>query len=203
MDGFAPAGLPFKFEVPRATLAADFTDVEVKQLEATFGALEVQGGVRGKLGESPHLDGHVTTNEFDPRALLAAVGVAAPKTTDPQALGKVSVRGTWRFDAGAIAIDPLAFQIDETHFSGKFQRAAGEDPVASLELAGDTLDIARYVPPADPASEPFTLPTAALKALKFRGKISLGQAKYTDTLMKGVTLRLLLDEQGLRSEPRK
>ena len=43
------------------------------------------------------------------------------------------------------------------------------------------------------------LPTAALKALNFRGVLELEQATLDDIVMKGVTLRLLLDEQGLRS----
>jgi hypothetical protein len=45
------------------------------------------------------------------------------------------------------------------------------------------------------------LPTAALRALKFRGLLELEEATYDDIVMKGVTLRLLLDEQGLRSAP--
>ena len=40
-----------------------------------------------------------------------------------------------------------------------------------------------------------------LKSLKFRGVIELEQATLDDIVMKGVTLRLLLDEQGLRSQP--
>jgi hypothetical protein len=62
--------------------------------------------------------------------------------------------------------------------------------------------VARYIPPADPDSEPFVLPTAMLKQLKFRGVIELAQATMDDIVMKGVTLRLLLDDQGLRAEPK-
>ena len=56
----------------------------------------------------------------------------------------------------------------------------------------------RYIPPTDPQSEPFVLPTADLKALAFSGVVELEQATLDDIAMKGVTLRLLLDEQGLR-----
>lgn len=201
MDGFQPAGVPFELDVPRVELPADFSSVTVKEFEATFGGLELEGGVAGGLGDSPRLAGHVASNEFDPRALLAAVGIAAPKTTDPAALGVVGVQGDWKFDGGAVAIEPFTLRIDDTRFTGRFRRAADDDPVASLELTGDKLDIARYVPPSDPASEPFTLPTAMLKALKFAGTIELGEATYADTKMKGVTLRLLLDEQGLHQPP--
>ena len=62
-----------------------------------------------------------------------------------------------------------------------------------------SLNISRYIPPTDPASEPFVLPTAMLKALLFRGSVELERATLDDIDMKGVTLRLLLDEKGLRS----
>lgn len=201
MDGFAPAGVPFELSVPRIALPRDFSSVAVEEFDARFGALELEGGVQGRLGDAVQLSGHVETNEFDPRALLTAVGIAAPKTTDPTALGLVAFKGDWASDAGAIDIGPFSLRLDDSRFTGRFRRAAGDDPVAALEMNGDSLDIARYVPPSDPASEPFTLPTAMLKALKFGGTIGLAEATYADTKMKGVTLRLVLDEQGLRTPP--
>jgi hypothetical protein len=46
------------------------------------------------------------------------------------------------------------------------------------------------------------LPTATLKALMFRGSVELERATLDDIDMKGVTLRLLLDEKGLHSVPK-
>jgi len=199
MDGFAPQGVPFRLEVPKAALPKDFTAVEVKEFSAQFGGFEVDGAVSGTLGEAPKLAGKVVTNEFDLRALLNSVGIAPPKTTDAQALGKVRFAGSWIYDAGAIGIDPFTFALDDTHFSGSFHRSAGANPVGEFALRGDELNLSRYIPPPDPASEPFVLPTAALKALMFRGSVELERATLDDIDMKGVTLRLLLDEQGLRT----
>jgi hypothetical protein len=135
--------------------------------------------------------------------LLAAAGIAAPKTTDPNAITVVALKGDWKLDRGAVNVEPFALRLDDTRFTGAFRRGAGDDPVASLELRGDRLDIARYVPPSDPNSAPFSLPTAMLKAFKFGGTIELAEATFEDTKMKGVTLRLLLDEPGLRQLPEK
>jgi AsmA protein len=201
MDGFAPAGVPFGLSAPRVELPGDFSSVTVEKFDASFGGLEVDGGVRGKLGDAPRLAGHVESNEFDPRALLVAVGISAPKTLDPKALGVVELKGEWQLDAGAITVEPFSLRLDDSRFTGRFRRAAGAAAVASLDLSGDSLDVARYVPPSDPNSPPFTLPTALLKALKFSGTIELGEATYAGTKMKGVTLRLLLDEQGLHQPP--
>jgi AsmA protein len=202
MDGFAAQGVPFRIDVPNARLPEDFSSIEVKAFSLAFGGFEVDGGVAGVLGEKPRLSGTLETNEFDPRALLASVGVEPPKTTDAKALGKLRVSGSWTFDDGAIGIEPFALAFDDTHFTGHFRRGGGGKPVGEFALRGDTLDISRYIPPSDPASEPFVLPTALLKALLFRGTVELERATLDDIDMKGVTLRLLLDEQGLRSETR-
>ena len=199
LNGFAPQGVPFHLEVPKVVLPEDFSSVEVADFSVQFGAFEAQGAVRGTFGETPKLGGSIDTSDFDPRALLTSVGIAPPKTTDAQALGKVRFAGSWVFDAGSIGVDPFTFTLDDTHFTGSFHRSAGDNPVGEFALRGDELNLSRYIPPADPASEPFVLPTAALKALMFRGSVELEHATLDDIDMKGVTLRLLLDDKGLRS----
>ena len=202
MDGFAPAGVPFRLAVPKAVLPKDYASIEVQEYSLRFGGFEAEGGVNGTFGAQPKLQGKIESNQFDPRALLLSAGVAPPKTTDRDALGKVLLKATWAFDAGAINVDPFSLTVDDTHFTGDFLRGAGVDPVGQFSLRGDAMNISRYVPPKDPNSEPFVLPTAMLKQLKFAGIITLDQATLDDIVMKGVTLRLILDEQGLRGVPR-
>ena len=199
MDGFAPAGVPFKLGVPHAALTQDYSNLAIREYDLAFGAFEARGGVSGNFGQQAKFAGTITTNSFDLRALLTAVGIDAPKTTDPAALTRLQVDTTWKLDGDALVVDPLKLTLDDTHLSGSFHRGGGEDPLGEFSLRGDTLNLSRYVPPTDPDSEPFVLPTAMLKALKFRGVFELEQATLDDVVMKGVTLRLLLDEQGLRS----
>jgi AsmA protein len=202
MDGFAAEGVPFKLDVPHARVAWDLSVIAVKGYELSVGGLSLDGMVSGGLAGEPKLSGAVETNTFDPRALLASIGIEPPGTTDPKALGAVQLESNWSFESGAIALDPLALTVDETRLTGHFRRAAGADPVGEFALRGDSIDLARYIPPSDPASEPFVLPTALLRSLKLRGTLELERATLDDTEMKGVTLRLVLDEQGARSEPK-
>jgi AsmA protein len=198
MDGFAAAGVPFEVEVPRAEVPADLSALDVPRFSLVFGGLAASGGAKGTLGEQPKLAGTLETNAFDLRGLLVSTGIEAPKTTDAKALGKLQLAADIRYDAGAIAVEPFTLTLDDTRFSGHFRRGAGEHAVGEFALRGDTLDIARYLPPPDPDSEPFVLPTAALKQLQFRGDVELERATLDEVSMKGVTLRLLLDEQGFR-----
>lgn len=202
MDGFAPEGLPFSAKVPKAMVSEGMGAIDIPEFSVALGDFEAEGGVKGSLGEKPALAGKLASNAFDLRGLLGAVGVAAPKTTDANALRRLQFAATWRVDAGAIAIDPFTLTLDDTRFAGNFRLPPGENSPGEFTLRGDSLDVARYLPPADPDSEPFVLPTAMLKQLKFRGVVELAQATMEDIVMKGVTLRLLLDEQGLRAEPR-
>jgi AsmA protein len=199
MDGFAPAGVSFELAVPHAALTEDYSKLAIREYSLAFGGLEARGSMSGDFGQQANLGGLISTNSFDLRAFLAAVGVEPPKTTDPAALTRVQVDTSWKFDGGAIVVDPLKLTLDDTHFTGNFHRGGGEDPLGEFALRGDTLNLSRYVPPTDPDSEPFVLPTATLKALKFRGVFELEQATLDDVVMKGVTLRLLLDEHGLSS----
>jgi AsmA protein len=199
MDGFAAEGVPFRLEVPHVALTKDYSNLAVRGFSLAFGGFEAEGAVNGDFGDVVNLSGNIASNTFDLRALLASVGIEAPKTTDPKALTQLQLDTAWKLDAGALTVDPLELTLDDSHFTGNFRRGAGEDPVGEFALRGDTLNISRYIPPADPASEPFVLPTTMLESLKFRGVLELGQATMDDIVMKGVTLRLLLDEQGLRS----
>jgi uncharacterized protein involved in outer membrane biogenesis len=199
MDGFPPAGVPFGLDVPEATLGPDFSQLDLPAFNAKFGGLEVKGAANGTLGEPLRLAGTLASEPFDARALLGSMGVEAPKTTDPRALTRLQFSADWHLDGAAVSIDPLELTLDDTHFNGNFRRGDGEQPIGDFSLRGDSLDLARYIPPAEPASPPFALPTAQLRALKFRGVLELERATLGDVAMKGVTLRLLLDDQGLRS----
>jgi AsmA protein len=201
MDGFAAEGVPFKLDVPHARVAWDLSVIAVNEYALSVGGLSLAGRVSGGLAGEPKLSGTLETNSFDPRALLASIGIDPPGTADPKALGAVQLETSWSFEGGAIGLDPLALTVDETHLTGTFRRAAGEDPLGEFSLRGDSIDLARYIPPSDPASEPFVLPTAMLKSLKFRGAVEFERATLDDTEMKGVKLRLVSDEPA-RSEPK-
>jgi AsmA protein len=198
VTGFAPEGIPFRVEVPELIAPKDFSAVQVDEYELVFGSLELEGGAGGKLDPDPRIEGRFETNVFDLRALLGKLGVAAPATSDPATLRELAVAATWTYDDGAIALDPLSLRVDDTRFTGRFRMNGDETRAGTFELRGDHLNIARYVPPPDPASAPFVLPTATLKALEFSGLLELEEATLEDVTLKGVSLRLLLDEAGLR-----
>ena len=133
--------------------------------------------------------------------MLTSVGIAPPKTTDAQALGKLRFAGSWAFDGGAIGIDPFTLVLDDTHFTRQLSSLRGRQTRWANSRCAATRSTSRATsrPPTRRAS-PSCCPRPTLKALMFRGSVELEHATLDDIDMKGVTLRLLLDEKGLRSE---
>ena len=80
-------------------------------------------------------------------------------------------------------------------------RRGGEPPLAEFTLAGNTMNVDRYLEPDDVESEPFRFPGEALGALRARGTLALENATFDDLAFEGLVVRLLLDEQGLRGDP--
>ena len=139
MDGFAPQGVPFRLEVPRAVLPEDFSAVEVKEFAAAFGGFEVEGAVSGTLGEKPKLAGEVETNEFDLRALLNSVGIAPPKTTDAQGARQGAVRGI----VGSTTLAPSASIRSRSRSTTRISAAVSIAPRATTRWANSRCAVTR------------------------------------------------------------
>jgi hypothetical protein len=197
MTGFVADGVPFRFVAPEIRYDATEHSLVVPGLSASVGELALDGSVQATLGETLAARGSIDTRTFDLKRLLTMFGIEPPRTTDPAALAAVELDANVEYNAGSVRVEQVTLIVDATRLTGRFARTAGADAVGEFTLRGDRLDVARYVPPPDPNSEPFKLPTAALRALRFRGALELDELKYDDILAKGATLRLVLDEQGL------
>lgn len=130
------------------------------------------------------------------RALLDASGIGAPYTTDARVLGPLRASAAVKQADRALAFEPVEIRLDDTTLRGRIRRGAA-GPL-EIELAGDRMEIARYLEPADAPTPVFRFPTAALRALEARATVTLERATLGDAQLEGVTLRLVLDEQGLR-----
>ena len=179
-----------------APFSATLGDAAGQRAELKIGALQLN-----LAGDAPDVNTTLSLDAKSLRALLVAAGVSAPITTDPAALGAFGLEGRIAMSAGGLTVEPLTLRLDDTTLRGRVTRAAGEAPVTEFALQGDHMDIGRYLEPDDADTPPFKFPTAALQALRARGTVDLATATLGEAKMKGVTLRLVLDEAGLRNQP--
>jgi hypothetical protein len=69
--------------------------------------------------------------------------------------------------------------------------------VWTINLRGDRIDLGRYVKLEDKSDVPFELPVEALRALRVQGEVTFDEAKLAAAQMKGVRLRLGLEDPSI------
>jgi hypothetical protein len=111
---------------------------------------------------------------------------------DKSTIGALHLNSMWEWKEGAVAVNGIDLQLDETHFNGELTRAAGDDPLWTFTLHGYKIGLSRYVDIEDTSKEPFELPLATLRALKVQGELTFDQAWLAEAQMKNVRLRLEL-----------
>ena len=145
---------------------------------------------------------------FSPATLMTELGVAAPETADPDALGKLRVDANARVSTTAIALSDLTLVLDDTTFTGKLSVPRDADGFYELDLAGDNIDIARYMaPPGEAAaseageSETVEIPAELIRPLNARGNLAIKQASLGDIVFENVTVGVNGADGVLRIHP--
>lgn len=98
------------------------------------------------------LDGKLEVAPFNPRALMAALGIAAPKTADANVLKRASLSTQLAGTEKQVLLKNLRITLDDSTVTGE----AGISDLASLRqyarLVLDRMDVDRYLPPPAPAT---------------------------------------------------
>ncbi len=194
-------GLAVRLDAPRL-------EVDPERLTATGAPLDIRLGSKrdlltvrdwrvavdeGGLTAAAHL----VLESTSLRRLLDESGIGAPLTSDPGALGAWRLATMLRGARGDLLLEPLELRLDATTLRGRAWRSAGG--LIEAELAGDQMDIGRYLEPLDAPTPPFEFPTAALRALPARATLSLESATLGEARLEGVTLRLVGAGGGVRA----
>jgi AsmA protein len=139
----------------RATLAGDLlADLNADTLDLhplTLTAADLTARVEGRvtrLRTAPALDAALTLDAFDPRALLAALGLDAPATADPKALTRAALATRVQAAADALALADLRLTVDDTDLTGQASVRNFQRPILRFALAATALDADRYMPAA-------------------------------------------------------
>ncbi|MEM9172592.1 MAG: AsmA family protein, partial [Pseudomonadota bacterium] len=151
-------------------------------------------GTLSVMGSGPSdpvsLRGAISVAEFDLNALLTATGSEPLVTADPQALARI------RFDAEhALTFESMTLQnvrlvVDDTTLSGSAGIANFASGAVVFDLAGDRIDIDRYLAPADPNAAASTSPDAevAIPVDMLDGLTAAGQITFEELVTASLPL---------------
>lgn len=187
-----PAGARLHLAVLRLVLDPAAPSVEAPAIDAELAQLRARLRLAGPLDlAAPAGTGTLALETASLRELAAGLGAALPPTRDASVFGAVAVTADWRLAAAGLRLEPLGIRADGHAFTGSMSVPFAPDagPVR-FELAGDRLDLDRYLRPRDQPGEPFELPLEALRAARVEGVLRLREARLAGATLQDVRLRV-------------
>jgi AsmA protein len=158
--------------------------------------IKLNGQINGtKILTEPNFNGQLASNEFSPRHTAKALAIELPPTADESVLNKAQL--ALKFSASPKDFDAkaLVVKLDDSTLKGSAAARNFKQPAIRYDLALDTINVDRYLPPpseksaapstplATPPASPGTgvaagagkLPIEALRALNASGILKIGE----------------------------
>lgn len=150
----------------------------------------------------------IRIGSFSPRSLMTALGSTPPETADPSALSSVSMEARAYVGDDNMRLTGLSITVDDTTFKGKMTVPFTSNGRFFLDLAGDVLDLNRYMAPAAEAEAaaagdevPVEIPAELIKPLNARGDFAIGTVTLGAMQLDNVTVRLTAGNGKMRIHP--
>ncbi len=149
----------------------------------------------------------IQVDEFSLKELMAQMNIEPPLTADPDAMDKVLINATVQFRPEAIALKELDLVLDDTKFTGDLALASDAAGTISVNLSGDSINLDRYMAPADEAGAatedvaPVEVPADLIRSLNLRGNFKIAEAVLGGMRFENAELGLKAANGKLRMYP--
>lgn len=190
----------------------------IERLSARLSDLHLTGlfVLHGLGEEKPTLQAELRSNTFNLREVLASLGLASPKTTDPSALTLMALDLTAAGGLDRIEVNPFLLTLDDSSLRGEAALdRSGPRPMLRFDLAGDRLDLDRYLPPeveevrtaespppeAPKKDVPIELPAELMRAFDLDGRLRLDQLRLLGLALERIEMQLRARDGEWRMEP--
>jgi len=217
-----PLGLQsdFDFELQPADLAGDFAIETIMTLDADAGTVAFSDIEVSTLGVDISADvapfsyvdeaspaATIEVDAFSLKSLMERLSVEPPVTADPDALGKIIIDANLQLGDDGVALRDLEMVVDDTTFKGGLSVASDAAGTISIDLAADSIDLDRYMAPAEGAelgsgeAVPVEIPTELIRALNVRGSLTVAEAYLSGMKFENVELGLNANNGDMRLHP--
>ena len=200
-----PGTLPQRIELAgdaTADLIAGSAALQAVTLSAYGLAASSPGlALEGLASEAPTVTGPLALAPFEPRKVMALLGLPPPKSADASALRAASLSTQMSASRAAVKLDDLALTLDDSHLRGSLAVTGFAPPAFRFKLQADSLDADRYLPPRvlPPPGEALSkkldvksleAPLALLQDLDAEGTLAVGRLQLRGLLLKDAELNL-------------
>ncbi len=209
IEGVAEVPAAISLAIPAIEVQTAAQTADVGEIKLQLMSVNLQADVEPfSYAGDPQPQAKLSVAAFSPATLMTELGIAPPETADPDVLGKLRVDANARVSTKSIALSDLTLVLDDTTFTGKLSVPRSADGFYELDLAGDSIDIARYMAPPIEAgageageSETVEIPADLIRPLNARGKLTIARASLGDILFENLTVGVNAAGGELRIHP--
>jgi AsmA protein len=211
IEGATAAPAEIRLAMPAFLMNIEAETVAPGAIEFSVFDLDLTANVEPfSYAGTPTPEATVSVAAFSPRSLATALAVELPPTADPAALELVRLDARAVVSETKIALSDIVLVLDDTTLRGQLSAPRTEDGSYELDLAGDTIDLNRYMAPASEEevveaepeeTPPVEIPSELLRALNARGSLTFDEALMGPILFEDIQLVLNLQDGRLRLNP--
>jgi AsmA protein len=207
-DGLPAAGVPVAFSAKDCNVNLASQTLELAGLEADAAGAHVTGSLTGaEILDAPALRGSLKLEPISLREWLPKLGIAAPKTADPNVLKQLSFTGNVKLTKSTAEVGDIVLKLDDTTLRGMLGVADFAAKALRFDLNVDRIDADRYLPPSEKAAAkdakqpPTEIPVDMLRKLNARGQLSVGEAIFAGMTFTKLRLGVNAREGKVRFYP--
>jgi len=196
-----------------ADLAEEKISIDDLALTAGKMALKAKADVTG-FSSAPAFTASVQSETFNLRQILSDLG-SLPETADAKAMSAVKISASLAGTPDAVSVSSLKLRLDDTNITGKANVTLSPAPAYAFDVAVDSIDADRYLPPpapeivakkktaqaSTPAKAPTPLPVELLRSLALEGKLAVGKLKINKLHLSDIQLQAGAKEGLLTLDP--
>lgn len=209
VEGVAEVPATLRLQAPSILLQTEAQNAEIGEVRLQLMSVDLKADVAPfSYAGDPQPSATISIAAFSPRTLMRELAIEVPPTADPDVLDKLAVDAKAKVGATAIALSDLRLVLDDTTFTGRLSVPKSAAGTFELDLAGDRIDVARYMAPAteeaateEAAGGTVEIPVELIRALNARGNLSIASANLGDILFEKVTLGVNSANGKLRIHP--
>ena len=209
VEGVTPAPATFRLDAPSidADLAAQsMTQGPIEVWLASFRAVAEIRPVNYADGFTPQVK--LSVPPFSPKSLMNELGLEPIETADPDALERVSFEALYFQNEFFHQFNDLKITVDDTTFQGVAGLPLEESGYYRLGLAGDSIDLGRYMAPPseeasgdDEAGATAEIPAELIRAFDTKANFKLDEAKLGGLLFSNIEVVIESDGGKARIHP--
>ena len=170
-------GPPVSLLAPRLDMDLAAQTLQLESFTAETSGLRVEGAVSGqKILDDPVFSGSFGTGEFSPVEVMEKLGEAVPETADPGVLQRARMMANFSGGGTRFALTDFTMELDDSRFTGELEAGNFEQPDIGFTLAVDSIDLDRYLEPADESAgeDEVAIPQEELKGMEVQGRLRAG-----------------------------